>query len=180
MDNEEQIKTFRVTIVGIRPMLQHSPSGIGEKTGRSKDYDPIKEAESYLYKNKEGKISFPAINILSCIREAASDYKVAGKGKKTYKTYIYSGVSISPEMIPMENDGWEPDIRPCVIGTARVLRSRPKFDNWSLSFTLSRLDEIINVDDLRDIISAAGRYKGLGDFRPLFGLFEIKSFEPIT
>ena len=179
MDNEQGIKNFRVTIEGTRPMLQHSPSGIGEKSGRSKDYDPQKEAESYLYRNKEGKISFPAINLLSCIREAASDYKVAGKGKKTYKTYIYSGVSISPDMIPMENDAWTPDIRPCVIGTARVLRSRPKFENWSLTFELSRLDEIINVDDLKDILAAAGKYKGLGDFRPLFGLFKVTSFEEI-
>lgn len=179
MESDGSVKKFSVTIIGTRPMLQHSPIGIGEKTGRSKDYDPIKEAESYLYKNKECKISFPAINLLSCIREAASDYKVAGKGKKTYKGYIYSGVSISPDMIPMGNDAWEPDIRPCVIGTARVLRSRPKFENWSLTFELSRLDEIINIDDLKDIITAAGKYKGLGDFRPLFGLFEVSKFEEI-
>ena len=158
----------------------HAPNGIGAKKSRSNYYDPVEDAKEALYLNKKGEIVFPAINILSCLREAAVDYKVPGKGKKTYKTYIYAGVSIEPSNIPLIFEGdYDIDLRPVSVGKARVMRARPKFEEWALEFTVSRLDTIINIDNLKDIFNGAGRFKGLGDFRPLFGLFKVTEFEEI-
>jgi len=38
---------------------------------------------------------------------------------------------------------------------------------------------VIHADTLKRILVDAGRYCGLGDFRPEFGLFEVKEFKNV-
>jgi hypothetical protein len=35
------------------------------------------------------------------------------------------------------------------------------------------------MDTLRRILNDAGRYYGIGDFRPEFGLFEVQEFKKV-
>jgi len=146
--------------------------------------EPEDEAKSRLYRDESGKIVVPAICVLATLRNAAKEYKVPGKGRKTFKDYIYSGLRITPEMIPLQvpdgqdpENSWKIDIRPVVVNKARVLRARPRFDEWALEFTVDIVDPIIRPADLRQILEAAGKYVGLLDFRPLFGLFKVTKFE---
>ena len=182
-DNLEQI---RVKIRGTRPLLMHSPQSIGQnKDNRSGTrHDPIEEAEASLYRDANGKIIIPSLNLLASMQKAAVDYKVPGKGKKTYKTYILSGIRIEPDDIELITDdkgeteeGWTVDLRPVVIQRSRIMRARPKFDSWSLEFTVDILDPIIRPPDVKEFLMSAGKYQGLCDFRPLFGLFEVVKFE---
>jgi len=173
------IESFDVEIHGTRPLLMHHISGLGENKGRSAKYDSQEDAEAALYKSTNGEIIVPAINLLSCLRMAGVDFKVPGKGRRTYKNYIYSGIEISPADIPLTHGGYEIDIRPVTIQKARILRSRPRFDEWSLRFQLDILDPIITNNAVKEIMYSAGRFIGLCDFRPLFGLFEITKFEVI-
>ncbi|MCL0053355.1 hypothetical protein M1M86_02600 [Dehalococcoidales bacterium] len=39
------------------------------------------------------------------------------------------------------------------------------------------VDPLVAAQQLREIIESAGKYVGLGDFRPEFGLFTLVSFE---
>jgi hypothetical protein len=186
MAEKEELELVEVQIRGTRPLLMHSPKSIGQgRDDRSGTrHDPKEEAEASLYRNKEGKIVVPSLNLLSAIQKAVVDYKVPGKGKKTYKTYIFSGLRIEPEEISIitdgggeNNEGWTIDTRPVVIQRSRIMRARPRFDNWSLKFKIKILDPIIRMPDVKEILGSAGRYVGLCDFRPLFGLFEIVEFE---
>ena len=172
-------EVYNVEIKGIRPLLMHSAAAIGTKTdGRGKtEYDPKEEAESYLYKNKDGEIVIPSLNLLSAMRESAKDFKVPGKGRKTFMKYIYAGVQISPLEIPLLSDGWEIDRKPVVIQRARIMRSRPRFDKWGVKFNIEIVDPIIRGSDAKAILEAAGKYQGLCDFRPLYGLFSVVGFE---
>ena len=174
-------ETYNIEIKGIRPLLMHSAATIGAKTGgRGKtEYDPKEEAESYLYKNEKGEIVIPSLNILSAMRESAKDFKVPGKGRKTYMRYIYAGVQINPLEIPLASDGWKIDRKPVVIQRARIMRSRPRFDKWSLKFNIEIVDPIIRGSDAKSILEAAGKYQGLCDFRPLYGLFSVVCFERV-
>jgi hypothetical protein len=43
---------------------------------------------------------------------------------------------------------------------------RPRFSRWSCSGTITVLDEMITEDVLRNILVFAGRYSGIGDWRP--------------
>jgi len=52
------------------------------------------------------------------------------------------------------------------VGTSKHVRVRPRFDTWSCSGTLTVLDEQITRAMLETILTHAGFYCGLGDWRP--------------
>lgn len=73
------------------------------------------------------------------------------------------------------------------VGTARVMRTRPIFRNWTIEFTVTIEDDAsINVADVEQAITIAGRKVGLCDGRPgspkggRYGRFSIVSFEEIS
>ena len=57
------------------------------------------------------------------------------------------------------------------------MRSRPIFKEWSCTFVFEIIDENLNYLVLKEILEAAGKYKGVGDFRPEFGRFEVVEFK---
>lgn len=63
----------------------------------------------------------------------------------------------------------------------RVIVVRPKWSQWDAQFTLSVDEDSISIDAIRQIIEYAGKYVGIGSFRPtnngLFGRFELISIE---
>ena len=176
---------FKVEIKGTRPLLMNSCKHMTDEKmktpSRSREEMSLKEeAERVLYADKNGKPIVPSYCILSCLRKSAVNFKVPGRGKKTYKDFIYSGVQIIPEDVPItsEND-WEIDLRPCVIGAARVIKAKPKFMTWKLEFETEILDPIITPSAFKEILVDAGKYNGLLEFRPLFGLFSVEKFDKI-
>ena len=173
------MEVYKVKIRGTKPLLMHSPEGmIGDrpKLRRGEHLEPKIEAEKALYKDTEGRICVPAFNIKACIREAGRNYKVAGR-KSSFGGMIRAGLRIFPEMVPLIADSWEVDLRPVVVQRQRILRARPKFSNWGLEFRIENIDPtVIHKDTLERILKDAGRYYGLGDFRPEFGLFELEEF----
>jgi len=175
--------SFEVRIEGIRPLLQHNPSALVKtKTRGSGVPEPEQEAENGLYRTTEGVIYQPAQHILSAMRRVGADFKVAGKGRVTYQRYIYAGIGIQPFQIPLlsRTNGkaptYEVDLQPAVIQRARIMRARPRFDDWALEFKLEILDPIIPPEIAQKILEDAGKYQGLADFRPLFGLFSVASW----
>lgn len=175
---------YRVEIEGIRPLLMHSCDSMLEesknKTTRSKEHDPKVDAETALYKDVKGDIIVPSFCVLSCLRESAKNFQVPGKGKKTFKNFIYAGVQIEPMDIPLiYRGGYEVDLKTVVVQRSRIVRARPRFDEWTLIFTLEIIDPIITPQILKQIIGDAGKYNGLLDFRPLYGLFKLTKFERV-
>ncbi len=71
------------------------------------------------------------------------------------------------------------DRRGVKVGQSRVIRTRPRFDDWRVSFEVLVNPCALNVDDVREAIDDAGKYVGLGDYRPRFGCFAVESFEEI-
>lgn len=174
------MEVYEVKIVGTKPLLMHAPTGLGDKPKlrRGEHLDPKAEAESYLYKDSEGGICVPSVNVKACMREAGRNYRVSGR-RTTFAAMIRAGLDIKPyPMIPLIHNGWQTDIRPVAIQRSRILRARPMFSQWSLEFQIINKDPtVIHRDTLKKIIMDAGKYYGLGDFRPEFGLFELEKFE---
>jgi hypothetical protein len=91
---------------------------------------------------------------------------------------IRAGLEINPENIPLISDGWKVDVQSVVVQRNRIPRARPRFDNWELEFEIINKDPtIINKDVLKQILIDAGKYYGIGDYRPDYGLFEVIKFE---
>ena len=183
------MEKISVRITGKRPLLVHSPNQMieardtGKQPTRSARPDTIpivQEAEGCLYKDREGKLVVPALCILASMRNAGVNRIVPGKGKKTFKGYIFSGVQIEPNDIPLQSaTGWVPDVKRVKKGNAYVPAARPRFDEWALEFEMQIVDPIISTADLKEILTDAGKYNGLCDFRPLYGLFDVERFEEL-
>lgn len=169
-----------VTIKGICPLLQHrfsTPEEDPKWTKQSGFKDYSKDVLRALYADEKGNPYQPADHIIGSMTKASTDFKIPGKGKKTYKDLIQSALSIYPDAIPHKIPKWVVDRRPVVIIRARIIRERPRFDEWELSFEINITDEQLPVDAVRRILEHAGNRKGIGDFRPRFGKFMVTEFK---
>ena len=173
------MEKYKVRIKGERALLMNA-CHLEANTQRSKDYNSEKEAEKAMYRDAKGNIGVPSLCILSCLRESAKNFRVPGRGRKTFKDYIYAGLRIEPEFIPLiAENGYEIDLRPVVVQRSRIMRARPKFNDWCLEFVVEIIDPIVTPDSLKQILEDAGKYNGLLDFRPLFGLFLLEIFKRV-
>lgn len=176
---------IHVKIEGIRPLLQNKfPDETFEIEAKSRTrIGSLKtdNAEDKLYRLPDGTIYQPAEHILRCLVKAATNFRIGGKRKKTYKDLIQSSVLITPEAIPHKNQHWTIDKRSVVIPATkgRMMRYRPRFDKWALEFDLEVLEEQIDVETIKRILDYAGHNIGIGDYRPRFGGFIVTEFKPL-
>jgi hypothetical protein len=59
------------------------------------------------------------------------------------------------------------------VQASRVMRTRPMFRDWSTTFQVEVDPEVINWEQVLEALIQAGRYVGLGDWRPEHGRFEV-------
>jgi hypothetical protein len=62
--------------------------------------------------------------------------------------------------------GFELFCKRAAIGTKKHLRVRPRFNKWSCSGTITVFDESLTEEIINEILTASGRFAGLGDWRP--------------
>jgi hypothetical protein len=178
------MKSIDVEITGIAPLLHNrfpvEEHGENKSKAKKKVYDPKEEAEKCLYKDSNGDIYQPSEHIYQSMIKAAVSFQF--EGKKTYKDAITSGIVINPENIPLIlKSEYEIDARPVVISRARVVKWRPRFNEWSVKFSIDILDdENISVSIVKDILEMAGKTKGIGDYRPRFGRFMVSEFKEVN
>jgi hypothetical protein len=188
----EGIEVYKVRIVGVRSLLMHKPrlSNMQPKR-RSEIPTPEQEAREALYTDGD-LIVIPSLNVKAMLRDAGRNYKIPQR-KATYGAYIRAGIDIKPSpYIPLLNPKtnqpykvserkWKVDVGPVVVQGSRILRARPRFDEWALEFEITNLDlGLLKRDMIHRILVDAGRFYGLGDFRPEFGLFKVEKFEIVA
>ncbi len=178
------MRQITVTIKGPSPLLMHRFPGLDldakKKTGKP---DWSSEAEVALYRGSDDKLYQPSSHIEGTMRKAAVNFKIPGKRGQSYATLVGSTVDVSPDAIPHKIQKWETDARPVVVQRARVVRYRPRLDEWELDFILTLHDDQLSIDVLKQVLDHAGLYVGIGDYRPAtkgkFGKFMVTHFEEI-
>jgi len=180
------MKRINVELTSTSAMLHHrfATEEHGENSSKIKKkvYVPVEEAEKASYKNPDGTLFQPSEHILGVLIRSGVGFKY--EGKKTYKEIIKAGIVVEPDNIPLlDNEGnvrttWdEIDARPVVVQRARVVRWRPKFNEWKLRLQLIIINEdLISVAALKDIMEASGML-GIGDYRPRFGRFQVTQWQ---
>lgn len=178
------MKTIEVTIKGITPLLMHRfPMAGAEDTSKKRTGVPNwkDEAEVALYRDEKGQIYEPASHIEGTLKQASKTLKIPGKRGATYSKLIGSAVSVEPDAIPHKITDYTIDARPVVVQRARIVRYRPIFKDWELSFSILIGDEQIPSEVVKLALDYAGQYVGIGDFRPgrggKFGKFIVTNFE---
>lgn len=190
-----------VRIEGATPLLLHKDTGLDllhplSKKARAimdkgkKKTDADREEHAWLefqqgmyYSDEYGGPCIPAINITKSIQAGA---RRSRKGKDAMV-----GVDVEGFDIPIIYDGPRDvrelflnpafrDTRRAVVQRQGINRTRPRFNQWAMEFTLSIDEEIINVADVHRAMESAGTYCGLCDYRPLFGRFRVTKWEEIS
>lgn len=181
---------IEIQIEGVTPLIQHAftdadqmaaTDGARSSASGSDRGTPREQAERHLYLGTDGRIIIPQPNLFSCIIEGGKFFK-AGKTKITTlrSSLVPACVRIVEIEIPMEyREPWCVDTRPVRIPSTggRILRHRPMFHEWKLSFNVELDVTEIGVKLFRDILDAAGNKIGLGDNRPAckgpYGRFKV-------
>jgi len=140
-----------------------------------------------------GKVVVPSDNLMTVLREGGKRCPT-GKGQSTFKAQTQSGIVVDQSAWPLivsgkdvpyepikslieESDfskheviatslGFALFVKRAKIGAAKHVRVRPRFDAWSCAGTVTVFDDMITLDVLQNILTFAGTYAGLGDWRP--------------
>jgi hypothetical protein len=59
------------------------------------------------------------------------------------------------------------------IGTSRVMRTRPIFQEWAADIEVKFNPVLLNASEIEEFLAAAGELEGIGDWRPRFGRFAV-------
>jgi hypothetical protein len=176
---ENKVPVVSVTVVGIAPLLQNRfPEEVkveGESKIKKKVYVDKEEALVRLYQTKDGKVYQPARHFEASMIKAATNYTF--EGRKSYKDAFKGGIFVTPNEIIHKYQKWEVDRQPVVVQRARIMRCRPRFDKWELTFDIQILDDRITPDVVREVLDYAGLYLGVGDMRPRYGKFQVTEFK---
>ena len=179
------MKIYDVTIQGITPLLMNRPSAlIGDisKERVQTEKTPEQQASNKLYEN-DGKLYQPSTHIKGALVDAGKAQKVVGKGKATYSKIVGYAVEIEPYEIVHKKQKWIVNsvlaVNPSTKG--RNLLHRPMLKDWELDFQVVFDEEQIPASILKEVFERAGRFSGLGDWRPnkkgTFGKFQVTSWK---
>ena len=95
---------------------------------------------------------------------------------------VFARKSALDEYLPLMGE-WHVDSRAIVIPATkgRILRHRPMFDEWSISFQVQIDTDLVSERLVKDILEDAGKLVGIGDFRPArkgpYGRFSVTTWE---
>lgn len=184
------MKTLRVTWKGISPLIMHSCQCVNplhpiakelkkytsKKNKTDEDLNTISDLEweaGAYWKDGLG-LYIPAENVEATITNGAKANK---KGKDVQKyvdvvdLYIPLdyGESLSKDEL-IQNYEYR-DTRIMTVMRSKVLRTRPRFDQWKIEFELRYNEEKIDIETIINAIEYAGMYVGLCDSRPKYGKF---------
>jgi hypothetical protein len=59
------------------------------------------------------------------------------------------------------------------VGSAKMMRTRPRFPDWAAEFEVTYLNSLIDHDEVLELYAVAGFAVGVGDWRPRYGKFDV-------
>ena len=184
---------IRFTIEGTTPLLMSSQRGanprdplarearlLAQKRSKLTDdeYDKLSDLEYTLriYHDKALGPFLPAENVKRCIQDGA---KMTKAGKQVERALwpienafalVYEGPRDLPGLLA---DPAFRDVRMAGVMGGLIERTRPFFTEWSLTPVMEMDETLLDLDQLADYLVKAGKYSGLGDYRPRFGRFRL-------
>jgi hypothetical protein len=154
----------------------------------SKDYEIRTWRERCNY-DKEGFVFFPRMGFKYCLISASAflDEQIPGKGKRTYKKRFEAGIDIIEDLhLPFRKDEVEGEwfMVPSdgkAGGTTRVPKCFPVIPTWDGDLRILVMDDLITKPVLEKHVAEAGKFVGIGRFRPerrgFYGRFIYTSVE---
>jgi hypothetical protein len=162
----------RITVDGVKPLLTHNPESMGVEKAPGKGSripEAEVEAEQGVYRLPDGTCAIKGEAFRGALLGAASAWKA--KGKKTMKSLL-SHIIVVEELVQLCHPDGKPlkdyaiDSRRAIVQRQGIIRRRPRFDEWSCTFTIEYDPQVVGVKDPGIIASILQDAGGRGDFRP--------------
>lgn len=187
------MKTMKVEIEGIAPLVMQSAQLVdpldeitkaikrltAKKTNKTDDDHAAigrLEFQGSLYMHPEHGPIIPAANVERMLCDAGKLSRLGTKVKmalQVVEDYVPLGYNGPRDLAGLQADPRYHLRTAVVVAKARVMRERPRFPEWNLEFTLAYDNSVLNTEQVRELIETAGRYIGLGTWRPRHGRFEV-------
>lgn len=185
------MKTATVTLKSTSPYSQSRPYEfeVAKLERETKDAYERRTWRSRCHVNTDGKIFIPPMSFKNCLDGAARylSLQIPGQGKKTYTKKIEAGLMITdPLVLPVKADDVEGQWLYVNAdgkrgGNTRVWRCFPLVNAWQGEIEIHVLDEIITKEVLEQHMEEAGKFIGIGRFRPenrgFFGRFQVQKLK---
>ncbi len=188
---QSKFEVFEIPIKGVTPLLMHKVSKrtldemekkqMGLNTTKKRELkDPQREAWESAYHateeqesvigHKDGNVYlFPIMAFKRACIEVAKDMKATKKisGEFIKRNMQFTG-SHSIDFVEIKSD--IPVIQRDYVklgGATKVidLRYRMRFDNWAASFEIRVIRGTMSIEEVVEIVNAAGKNVGIGDWR---------------
>lgn len=193
------MKFIQVWIEGTAPLLQHRFSEQAEadvsKATRAVNikYDAPRDAAEKCVYREEGTraLTIPGASFSRMLCSAGERHKQRGS-RKSLAYVVPAALIVSEDYAPLYKKDretriteFEIDSRSVVIPATkgRVMRHRPKHNEWTCRFTLRLNEDVLAPETVRQLLQEGGQQVGVGDFRPQkrgpFGTFDIVSWEEL-
>jgi hypothetical protein len=162
-------------LTGITPLVQNNPaetltSGADtELTAGKKVYDDAEEARIRTYVTEDGQYYHPSAAIRAALLAASTGRKIS---KRSAKSVLAGSVfPMEQEMLLKDEKGKslkKYEIYKCrvKVGTAGVLRCRPRWRKWTIELPIEIDTAFVTTDIVTEMLTIAGRIIGIGDERP--------------
>ena len=191
------MKTLKVTWKGTKTLIMHSCQCVNplnpiqkelkkytsKRTKTDEDLQRISdlEWEAGAYWKEGMGLYIPGENVIATIVNGAKLFKKGTDVQKyvsvpdVHIPFNY-GENLTKEELIADKD--YRDVRPMVVGKAKVIRTRPRFNQWSITFNLEYEEDKIDRDVVILALENAGKYVGLCDSRRYgYGRFVVKAEE---
>jgi len=171
------------TLEGTSAMLFHrwSNEAVAEKAAAAKNSAAKKtdNVESYVYRDESGTLCLPGEYVRMAVIAAAKFRQDPRSPRKSAADLYKAGIVSLTELASLGAKDWDYlDARRVTVQRNGVTRQRPAMNaGWIAEFQfMINTPEYIDPQQLHAVLSNAGRLIGLGDFRPSFGRFLVKSY----
>lgn len=185
---------FNITIKGVTPYMQHrmddqkleewekNRKKIIEREGVN--HEDAVRANFHSYVDENGNFFLPGEHLRTSLINAGSFMKSkVGNARKSMKNIVAAMFIVTPEKISLPPFD-EIDKRSAVNKNvkARIIAIRPKWrEGWTATFTLLIDDETMTTETVKELLSYAGKYVGIGSYRPTnngyFGRFKVENIQ---
>jgi hypothetical protein len=183
------MKIAEVTLTSISPYSQSRKYDTPKKDKElAKDYE-ARTWRDRLHTDSDGHVFIPPMSFKNCIAEVAKylGVQIPGKGKNNYTKHFEAGVLVTdPLVLPITKDEVEGEwlFVPAdgKRGSGkRVDKCFPVIRQWEGTVPFYILDETITEDVFRHHIEQAGKFIGIGRFRPrnngFYGRFNVTNLK---
>lgn len=198
-----EVVEVKVAIRGTRPLLMHNGQltdplcsivqqrrALTSKTKGARDGLAVEEQlarlefEGGLYVGLDGLPVIPGENIVACIEDGGTLRRKGRDLKRSVRCLEdvplkYAGMERIKSVADLLANYKEFSLRKRIVndGGGATMRTRPRFNGWSLSCTLYvTLGGKVDLSDVRSALETAGALYGLGDWHGNYGLFVVEKF----